>query len=125
MGVGYPDDLVECVARGIDMFDCVLPTRNARTGMAFTHEGEIVYKNAPYAADSSPLDSECDCYTCRTFTRAYLRHLFNAGEMLAPRLATLHNVHFFLHLMGEVRRSIQQDTFDTFRKEFLRKYRHE
>ena len=99
MGVGKPEDLVKTVSLGTDMFDCVIPTRNGRNGTLFTRKGKLVVKNSEYATDFSPVDEECSCYTCRTFSRAYLRHLFQAGEMLGPRLATLHNIHFFLDLM--------------------------
>jgi queuine tRNA-ribosyltransferase len=123
MGVGYPEDLVEAVGRGMDMFDCVLPTRNARTGTAFTSQGKVVVKNAAYASDFTPLDPECPCYACRQFSRAYLRHLFNAGEILAPRLLTLHNLHFYLGLMGRMREAIQQGGWEAFKQDFLAQYR--
>ncbi len=106
MGVGTPLDLVEQVARGIDLFDCVIPTRNARTGTLFTSQGRIVIKHARYSDDRQPLDPECPCYTCTTFTRSYLRHLFQAGEILSSRLNTIHNVSFYMRLMGEVRQAI-------------------
>lgn len=123
MGVGYPEDLVEAVGRGMDMFDCVLPTRNARTGTAFTSQGKVVVKNAAYASDFTPLDPECSCYACRQFSRAYLRHLFNAGEILAPRLLTLHNLHFYLGLMVRMREAIQQGGWEAFKQGFLAQYR--
>lgn len=123
MGVGYPEDLVEAVGRGMDMFDCVLPTRNARTGTAFTSQGKVVVKNAAYASDFTPLDPECPCYACRQFSRAYLRHLFNAGEILGPRLLTLHNLHFYLGLMGRMREAIQQGGWEAFKQGFLAQYR--
>jgi len=123
MGVGAPDDLVEAVARGMDMFDCVLPTRNARNGTVFTRTGKLVVKNAAYARDERPLDEECGCYTCRTFSRAYLRHLFQAGEILGPRLATLHSVSFFLEVMREMRGAIVAGTFSRWKKAFLERYR--
>lgn len=123
MGVGSPDCLVEGVARGIDMFDCVLPTRVARHGTALTRRGKVVVKNAEYARDYSPLDPECDCYTCRTFTRAYLRHLFKAGELLVLRLLTLHNLSVLLSLMAEMREAIRGDNFTAWRREFWRNYR--
>jgi queuine tRNA-ribosyltransferase len=107
MGVGYPWDLVDGVLAGVDMFDCVLPTRSARFGGIFTSEGRINIKNARYREDSLPLDPQCDCYTCRRFSRAYLRHLFVAEEMLAPRLLTLHNVHFYPRLMQTLRSAIE------------------
>jgi queuine tRNA-ribosyltransferase len=120
MGAGTPDDLVECVARGIDMFDCVLPTRNARNGQLFTSEGRINIKNARYAEDDGPLDPACDCYTCRTHSRAYLRHLYLAGEMTAGTLNTLHNLTFYLDTMRRIREAISLRTFDKFRQAFRR-----
>jgi queuine tRNA-ribosyltransferase len=121
MGVGTPEDLVEGVDRGIDMFDCVMPTRNARNGTFFTSSGKVVIRNAQYERDKLPIDPACGCYTCRTFTRAYLRHLFNAGEVLALRLGTIHNVFFYLNLMRNVRASIEQGRFKEFKKEFMSK----
>jgi queuine tRNA-ribosyltransferase len=118
MGVGTPIDLVTCVGHGIDMFDCVLPTRTARNGLLFTSEGRVVIKNAKHQRDQGPLDPKCSCYTCRTFTRAYLRHLFVAQELLAMRLNTLHNLHYYLSLMGQVRAAIEQDRFGDFVKAF-------
>jgi queuine tRNA-ribosyltransferase len=106
MGTGTPEDLVECVARGIDMFDCVLPTRNARNGQLFTSRGRLNIKNAKYAADLAPADEECSCYTCRNFSRAYLRHLYMAGEITASTLNTLHNLHFYLDTMRRIREAI-------------------
>ena len=120
MGAGTPQDLVECVARGIDMFDCVMPTRNARNGQLFTSQGRINIKNAKYAEDDGPLDPRCGCYTCRHHSRAYLRHLFMAGEMSAAALNTLHNLSFYLDLMRSIREAIAFRTFDYFRQEFLR-----
>ena len=120
MGAGTPEDLVECVARGIDMFDCVLPTRNARNGQLFTSEGRINIKNARYAEDDGPLDPQCGCYTCRHHSRAYLRHLYMAGEMSAGALNTLHNLSFYLDTMRRIRDAIAFRTFDSFRQEFLR-----
>jgi queuine tRNA-ribosyltransferase len=111
MGVGTPIDLVMCVAAGIDMFDCVLPTRTARNGLLYTSQGRVVIKNAKYQHDSGPLDPACDCYTCKTFSRAYLRHLFVAKELLAMRLNTLHNLRFFLNLMKRARTAIEADRF--------------
>jgi queuine tRNA-ribosyltransferase len=119
MGAGTPADLVECVARGIDMFDCVLPTRNARNGQLFTSEGRINIKNARFAEDAGPLDPHCGCYTCRTHSRAYLRHLYMAGEMTAGALNTLHNLSFYLDTMRRIRDAISFRTFDRFRQEFL------
>jgi len=120
MGTGTPEDLVECVARGIDMFDCVLPTRNARNGQLFTSEGRLNIRNARYAEDDGPPDPACRCYTCRTHSRAYLRHLHMAGEMTAGALNTLHNLSFYLDTMRRIRDAISLRTFDRFRQEFLR-----
>lgn len=120
MGVGTPQDLVEGVARGIDLFDCVLPTRHARTGSLFTKRGEIHIKNARYAEDDRPLDPDCGCYACRKFSRAYLRHLFMSKEILAIRLNTLHNLYYYLTLMEGLRRAVENDTFEAFRKDFHR-----
>ena len=120
MGAGTPQDLVECVARGIDMFDCVMPTRNARNGQLFTSEGRINIKNARYAEDDRPLDPACACYTCRSHSRAYLRHLYLSGEMTAGALNTLHNLTFYLDTMRQIRDAIAFRTFETFRQGFLR-----
>jgi queuine tRNA-ribosyltransferase len=120
MGVGTPEDIVECVARGIDMFDCVLPTRNARNGQLFTSRGRINIKNTRYAEDDGPLDPECGCYTCRRHSKAYLRHLYMAGEMSSGALNTLHNLSFYLDTMRRIRDAIAFRTFETFRQEFLR-----
>jgi len=120
MGAGTPEDLVECVARGIDLFDCVLPTRNARNGQLFTSEGRLNIKNARYAEDDRPADPACRCYTCTRHSRAYLRHLHMAQEMTAGALNTLHNLTFYLDTMRRIREAITFGTFDTFRQEFLR-----
>ena len=120
MGVGTPEDIVEAVARGVDMFDCVLPTRNARNGQLFTSQGRINIKNAPYAEDDGPIDPSCACYTCRTFSRAYLRHLYAANEINAATLNTLHNLHFYLDTLRRIRESLRFGRFETFRHEFLR-----
>ena len=122
MGVGKPEDLVEAVARGVDMFDCVLPTRNARNGQAFTADGPVTLKQARYARAAAPLDAECACYACRDFSRAYLRHLFMSGELLAYRLLTLHNVTFFLRLMREMRSAIAEGDFGPFQARFFARY---
>lgn len=122
MGVGTPDCLLEGVLRGIDMFDCVLATRIARNGTVLTSKGRVVVKNAIYAHDFSPIDDECDCYACTHFTRAYVRHLFKAGEITAGRLASIHNLRFLIHLMEQVRQAIAEDRFLDFRKEFYEKY---
>lgn len=122
MGVGTPIDLVEAVARGIDMFDCVLPTRNARNGQLFTSEGPLNIKNARYAEDDGPADPACGCYTCRHFSRAYLRHLFTAGEMTGSTLNTLHNLSFYLDTMRRIREAIAFGKFENFRQDFHRTY---
>ena len=122
MGVGTPLDIIESVNRGIDLFDCVLPTRNARNGQLFTSHGPLNIKNARYAEDDRPLDDSCRCYTCRHFSRAYLRHLFQAGEMTGSALNTLHNLHFYLDTMERIREAIAFGTFESFRQEFHRTY---
>ena len=121
MGVGRPEDLVESVYRGIDMFDCVMPTRNARNGMLFTSTGKLVIKNAQYYNDQKPVDENCDCYTCRNYTRAYLRHLYMAREIMASHLNTIHNLHYFVSLMKQMREAIREDRFEKFREEFYTK----
>ena len=122
MGVGTPIDLVECVARGIDMFDCVMPTRNARNGQLFTSEGPLNIKNAPYSEDDGPVDPSCSCYTCRTFSRAYLHHLFRAKEMTGATLNTLHNLSFYLDTMQRIREAIAFGRFEDFRQSFHRTF---
>jgi queuine tRNA-ribosyltransferase len=122
MGVGMPDDLVEMVGCGIDMFDCVLPTRNARNGQLFTRTGPINIKGARYASDERPLDSECTCYTCQHFSRAYLRHLYLAREITASTLNTLHNLHFYLDTMRRIGEAIMLGTFESFRQGFRQTY---
>ena len=122
MGVGMPDDLVEMVACGIDMFDCVLPTRNARNGQLFTRTGPLNIKQARYAADMGPLDSECQCYTCRRFSRAYLRHLYMANEITSSTLNTLHNLHFYLDTMRRIGEAVLFGSFETFRQAFHQTY---
>ena len=122
MGVGMPDDLVESVARGIDLFDCVLPTRNARNGQLFTRTGPLSIKAAAYAEDDRPVDAECACYTCRHFSRAYLRHLQVAREMTGAVLNTLHNLHFYLDTMRRIRDAIQSGGFERFRQAFHHAY---
>jgi queuine tRNA-ribosyltransferase len=118
MGVGTPEDLIEAVARGVDMFDCVLPTRNGRTGQAFTSRGKVNIKNARYARDTRPLDEACGCSVCRRHSRAYLRHLYRTGEMLGGILLTHHNLAFFLDTMRRVRQAIRSGDFARFRQEF-------
>ncbi len=122
MGVGTPEDILEAVARGIDLFDCVLPTRVARNGGLLTRRGRINLRSARFAEDPDPVEPGCTCYTCQHFSRAYLRHLFKAGEVLALRLATLHNLHFMLRLMDDVRAHIQAGTYLQFKAEFLAHY---
>lgn len=119
MGVGTPEDLIEAVARGVDMFDCVLPTRNGRTGQAFTSRGKVNVKNAQWATDTRPLDEACPCSVCLRHSRAYLRHLYTAGEMLAGILITHHNLAFFLDTLRHVRQSIRSGEFPKFRREFI------
>jgi queuine tRNA-ribosyltransferase len=123
MGVGAPEDLVEGVKRGIDMFDCVLPTRLARHGAAFTHQGKLVVRNATCAGDFSPVDADCDCYVCTNYSRSYIRHLIKAGEMLAHRLLSYHNVYFLIKLMENMRDSIRQGEFSSFYEKFYQNYR--
>jgi queuine tRNA-ribosyltransferase len=122
MGVGAPEDLLEGVARGIDLFDCVLPTRLARNAALFTRQGRINIRNARFERDAAPIDRDCECHTCRHFSRAYLRHLFKAGELLAYRLATIHNVHFLLQLMRDLREALATGQFSAFRDRFLASY---
>jgi queuine tRNA-ribosyltransferase len=115
--------MLEMVARGIDMFDCVLPTRLARNGTAFTAQGTINLKNAPYIYDQGPIEEGCTCAACRQFTRGYLRHLVKAEEILGLRLISLHNLHFYLHLMERARRAIEEGAFAVFRQDFITNYR--
>lgn len=122
MGVGSPDALVEGSMRGVDMFDCVLPTRIARNGTAMTSQGRLVVKNAKYTSDFGPLDPECSCYACRNYSRAYIRHLIRADEMFGLRLTSIHNLHFLTHLMEQVREAIREDRLRDFRDEFFEKY---
>lgn len=122
MGVGSPDDLLEGVLRGIDMFDCVLPTRIARNGTAMTSQGKVVVRNASYAEDFTSLDPECDCYTCKNYTKAYLRHLIKCNEILGARLLTIHNLRFLLKMMENVREAIKEDRLLDYKKDFFEKY---
>lgn len=122
MGVGSPDCLVEGVSRGIDMFDCVLPTRIARNGTAMTSRGKLVIRNAIYARDFQPIDPECSCYTCQNYTRAYIRHLLKANEVLALRLMTTHNLFYLLNLMQQMRDALNENRFPAFRKDFWEQY---
>lgn len=123
MGVGAPEDIVEAVARGIDFFDCVLPTRIARNGAALTRDGRINLRNASFAEDPTPIEDDCGCYTCQTMSRAYLRHLIKAKEISGLRLVTIHNVFFMLRLMREIREAIENDTFSDFRSAFQERFR--
>jgi queuine tRNA-ribosyltransferase len=123
MGVGTPDDLIEGIDRGIDMFDCVMPTRNARNGTLFTDHGIVHIKQARFAEDARPLMADCDCYTCRHFSRAYLRHLYMAKEILSSRLNTLHNLHYYTALMHRAREALERGNWPEFRDQFLQTYR--
>ena len=122
MGVGDPVDLFEGVERGIDMFDCVLPTRIARHANAFTDSGKINLRNLKYKEDFSPIDDKCDCYTCKHYSKAYLRHLFVAGEGLGGRLLSIHNIRFLIRIMENIRKSIKEDKFEEYKEEFLKEY---
>ncbi len=122
MGVGYPEDLIAAVARGVDLFDCVIPTRNGRNGSAYTHGGRIIVKNAGAARNFESLDPACECPACEGYTQAYLRHLFGAGEVLGPRLVSLHNIWFFMDLMAQMRAAITDGSFGAWRSEFLARY---
>ncbi|OQY45354.1 MAG: tRNA guanosine(34) transglycosylase Tgt [Anaerolineaceae bacterium 4572_78] len=123
MGVGSPEDLFECVARGIDQFDCVLPTRIARNGAVLTHHGRLNLRNAKYARQQKPIETACTCYTCQHFSQAYLRHLIKANEILGLQLTTIHNVHFMLETMRRIRQTILDDTFAQYKRDFLANYR--
>jgi queuine tRNA-ribosyltransferase len=121
MGVGTPEDLVAAVSQGIDMFDCVMPTRNARNGWLFTQYGDVKIKNTRYKTDTKPLDADCSCYTCQNFSRAYLHHLHRVGEILSARLNTIHNLHYYQVLMAGMRNSIEAGTFEAYKSEFAKK----
>ncbi|MCW9012283.1 MAG: tRNA guanosine(34) transglycosylase Tgt [Gammaproteobacteria bacterium] len=121
MGVGTPEDIVESVRRGVDMFDCVMPTRNARTGFLYTSTGIVKIRNSRYRDDTRPVDAECSCYTCRNYSRAYLRHLDKCREILGSRLNTIHNLHYYQQLMKDIRTAIEEDRFDTYVEEFYAK----
>jgi queuine tRNA-ribosyltransferase len=125
MGYGMPADILEAVSFGVDLFDCVLPTRFARTGTVFTKEGVIVVRNSPYIRDERPLDGECPCYTCKNFSRAYLRHLINVNEILAINLLAYHNVFWYKHFMDDIKKAIEEDRFLQFKKDFLSNFVHE
>jgi queuine tRNA-ribosyltransferase len=121
MGVGTPEDLIENIERGVDMFDCVMPTRNARNGTLFTSFGRINIRGAKFKEDEGPIDPECECFTCKRYSRSYLNHLYRAKELTFFRLASLHNLHYYLNLMREVREAILEDRFAEFKKEFYDK----
>ena len=125
MGVGTPENIIESVSRGIDMFDCVMPTRNARNGTLFTHYGRLNIKAGRYKLSEEPIDRDCDCYTCRNFSRGYIRHLFNAEEITGMILATIHNLRFYIKLMEDIRNSIKENKFNKFKTEFYEKYNSE
>jgi len=120
MGVGMPEDLLECIALGVDMFDCVLPTRNGRTGWAFTWMGKMKIRNLEHRDDSRPVDEQCGCYACRSFSRAYIRHLFNVDEILGPKLLSIHNLFFYNELMQKAREAIRAGQFAAFKAKALR-----
>ena len=119
MGVGTPEDIVEAVELGIDMFDCVMPTRNARNGTLFTRHGKMIIKSARYIEDSKPVDPECICPACRGYSRAYIRHMLSVGEILGLRLATMHNLYFYLDLMRKIREAIEKDNYASFKERFM------
>lgn len=121
MGVGTPGDIIEAVRRGVDMFDCVIPTRHARTGFLYTHAGIVKIRNSKYTDDIRPLDEHCNCYTCKNYSRSYLRHLDKCGEILGIRLNTIHNLHYYQDLMRDIRAAIESDRFEEFAKEFYAK----
>jgi len=122
MGVGTPENIIESVSRGIDMFDCVMPTRNARNGTLFTHYGRLNIKAGKHKLSDEPIDKDCDCYTCKNFSRGYIRHLFNAEEITGMTLATIHNLRFYMKLMEDIREAIKNDRFEEFKSEFYEKY---
>jgi len=122
MGVGTPPDILEAVGSGADMFDCVVPTRNGRSGTAFTPDGKVPLRNSRFSTEFEPIDKECDCYTCRTHSRAYIRHLYNTDEILGLRLVSLHNIRFYAKLMGNIRAAIERNNFVEFKKGFLKRY---
>ena len=122
MGLGTPPDILEAISEGVDMFDCVVPTRNGRNGQAFTWKGELQLRNAEYKEDFTPIDKDCACMACKNYTRAYIRHLFNTEELLGLRLVSLHNIHFYVKLIELSRCAIKEDRFDDFRKDFTKSY---
>lgn len=123
MGYGKPQDIIEAVSLGVDLFDCIIPTRYARTGTAFTYCGEVVLRNSPYISDSDPIDKECSCYSCRSYSRAYIRHLINSKEILGIQLLAYHNVFWYINFMKKIRKAIENNNFLQFKKDFLSKYR--
>jgi len=125
MGVGTPEDLVECIERGVDMFDCVMPTRNARNGTLFTTFGKVNIKSSRYKLSQDPIDLECECYTCKHYSLGYLHHLFKAKELTYYRLASLHNLHYYLHLVKEAREAIIKDSYSSFKREFYQRRENE
>ncbi|MGE4357821.1 MAG: tRNA guanosine transglycosylase, partial [Candidatus Omnitrophota bacterium] len=125
MGVGHPEDMLEAISFGYDLFDCVVPTRNGRNGCAFTYKGKIILKNSRYKDDFSPIDKDCPCYVCSNYSRAYIRHLINSEEILGLRLISLHNIYFYNDLIKKVREAIGNNAFDNFRKDFLANYLRE
>jgi queuine tRNA-ribosyltransferase len=125
MGVGMPPDMLEAIALGVDMFDCVVPTRNGRNGQAFTFEGELQLRNAEYKEDFRPIDEKCGCFACRNHTRSYIRHLFNTEELLGLRLVSLHNIHFYVRLIQLSRKAIEEDRFLAFKDDFVKNYNKE
>jgi queuine tRNA-ribosyltransferase len=125
MGVGRPSDIVGAVARGVDMFDCVMPSRSGRTGQAFTSHGVLNMRNACHTDDHSPLDAQCPCPACQNYTRGYIHHLFMAGEILGPMLLTQHNITFYETLMKQIRQAIEENRFDAFYQSFLERYKDE
>ena len=121
MGVGMPHDFFKAIEMGVDMFDCVVPTRNARNGAAYTNEGRIIIRNGEYSKDLKPLSESCDCIVCKNYSRSYIRHLFNTEEILGLRLTSLHNVYFYVNLLDRIREAIRQDRFLELKKEFENK----
>jgi queuine tRNA-ribosyltransferase len=119
MGIGMPENILESIERGVDMFDCVIPTRNARNGTVFTTKGKLTIKSAGFKNDKIPIDSECTCYTCQNFSRGYIRHLFNSNEILGLQLATLHNIHFYIWLTTETRKQIMTKNFSKWKKNII------
>ncbi len=123
MGVGFPEDILSAISLGVDMFDCVIPTRNARNGTLFTSEGKLIIKSASHKKEDIPIDNKCSCYACKQFSRAYIRHLFNTNEILGLRLATLHNIHFYMWLVTEARNKIKKNAFNGWKNEMLRNWK--